>query len=75
MGALATAGLSDQDQRLVVLEGEEDVVPVVPDRQTVPLRLQVQRVMGVEHEGSYVILGGGSVSFRGEGIVIWKDFN
>lgn len=72
LGALPTSCLSNQHQRLMVLQTEQDLVPVVANGQPVPLRLQVQRLIGVEDKGGDVVLGRGRIPFGRVRIVIWK---
>lgn len=56
----------------MVLQTEQDLVPVVANGQPVPLRLQVQRLIGVEDKGGDVVLGRGRIPFGRVRIVIWK---
>lgn len=75
LGTLATARLSDQNQRLVIFQAIQNLIPIVSDGQAVTLRLQIQRLVGVEHKCTNVILGWGRVAFRGKRVVIWKFKN
>lgn len=58
--ALPAACLSDQDERLVLLQEVQEVAPVVEDGQALPLRLQTLRQVPVVDEAGR--LGEGVVS-------------